>query len=56
MKIAILGATGLLAKPVIKQLDTQGIKLRLFSRTITSSMFSKDYELVQGDVFNESDL
>jgi uncharacterized protein YbjT (DUF2867 family) len=56
MKILIIGASGLLAKPVIKQLDKQGFQIRLFSRTVTASMFDKTYELVQGDVLNPSDL
>lgn len=52
MKILIIGATGMLAKPVIKQLDQQGFDLRLFSRSINASMFDKHYEIIQGDLFN----
>lgn len=56
MQILIIGATGLLAKPVIQRLDEAGFQLRLFSRSITPSMFEKHYDIVQGDVFNPDDL
>jgi uncharacterized protein YbjT (DUF2867 family) len=56
MKVLIIGASGMLAKPVIKHLDKAGFQLRLFSRTVTLSMFDKEYEMVQGDVFNPDDL
>lgn len=56
MKILVIGASGLLAKPVIKQLDKDGFQLRLFSRTVNQAMFDKDYEMVQGDVLNRNDL
>ena len=56
MKVLIIGASGLLAKPVIKHLDKAGFQLRLFSRTVAQSMFDKEYEMVQGDVFNLNDL
>ncbi len=56
MKTLIIGATGLLAKPVIHHLDKQGVQLCLFSRTVKASMFEKKFEIVQGDVFNPSDL
>ena len=41
MKILVIGARGMLAKPAIKQLDNHGCKLRLFSRTVNNSMFEK---------------
>jgi len=56
MKILVIGASGLLAKPVIQQLDKKGFQLRLFSRTVNPSMFINDYDIVQGDVFNPDDL
>ena len=56
MKILVIGASGLLAKPVIKQLDKNGSQLRLFSRTVNQTMFDKPYEIVQGDVLNRNDL
>jgi len=56
MKVLIIGASGMLAKPVIKHLDRSGFQLCLFSRTVNQSMFDKEYEMVQGDVFNPTDL
>jgi len=56
MKVLIIGASGMLAKPVIQHLDNAGFQLRLFSRTVNQSMFDKEYEIVQGDVFNTDDL
>jgi uncharacterized protein YbjT (DUF2867 family) len=56
MKILVIGASGLLAKPVIKHLDQAGFQVRLFSRSVSQSMFDKEYEMIQGDVFNLKDL
>jgi len=56
MKILIIGASGLLAKPVIKQMNKNGFDLRLFSRSVNESMFYNEYEIHQGDVFNITDL
>ena len=56
MKILIIGASGLLAKPVIRHMDKAGFQLRLFSRNVNQSMFDKEFEMVQGDVFNLNDL
>lgn len=56
MKILVIGASGLLAGPVIRKLDEKGYDLRLFSRSVKPSMFVNDYEIVQGDVFNVADL
>ena len=55
MKVLILGASGMLAKPVIEHLDAKGFELRLFSRTVNPSMFVNDYDIFQGDVFNPDD-
>jgi uncharacterized protein YbjT (DUF2867 family) len=56
MKVLVIGASGMLAKPVIEQLDKAGFLLRLFSRSINQSMFEKEYEMVRGDVFIPNDL
>ena len=56
MKILIIGASGMLAKPVIQQLDKKGFQLRLFSRNVNPSMFINEYDIVCGDVFNPDDL
>lgn len=56
MKILIIGASGLLAGPVIRKLDEKGFELRLFSRTVNPSMFVNEYEMLQGDLFQEADL
>lgn len=52
MKILVIGASGMLAKPVIRQLDRTGFQLRLLSRHVDSSMFEKEYDIIQGDVFD----
>lgn len=56
MKVLVIGASGLLAKPVIRHMDKAGFQLRLFSRSVNQSMFDKEFEMVQGDVFNLNDL
>ena len=56
MKVLVIGASGMLAKPVIKHLDNAGYSLRLFSRNVQQSMFDKEYEIVRGNVFNLNDL
>lgn len=56
MKVLILGATGLLAKPTVEEFANKGYKLRLFSRNIRKEDYSGDIEVVSGDVFNPSDL
>jgi uncharacterized protein YbjT (DUF2867 family) len=56
MKVLVIGASGLLAKPVIRYMDKAGFQLRLFSRSVNQSMFDKDFEMVQGDVFNLDDV
>jgi uncharacterized protein YbjT (DUF2867 family) len=43
-------------KTVINQLDKAGFDLRLFSRTVNQAMFSKKYDIIQGDVFKQTDL
>jgi uncharacterized protein YbjT (DUF2867 family) len=56
MKILVIGASGMLAKPVVQQLDKKGFQLRLFSRNVNPSMFINDYDIVKGDLFNPEDL
>ena len=56
MKILVIGASGLLAGPVIRKLDERGSDLRLFSRKVSPSMFVNEYDIVRGDVFNSGDL
>lgn len=56
MKILIIGASGLLAKSVIKQMNKSGFDLRLFSRSVNESMFYNEYDIQQGDVFNDTEL
>jgi uncharacterized protein YbjT (DUF2867 family) len=56
MKILIIGASGLLAKPVIEQFDQAGHELVLFSRSVRKNAFSKSFSVLQGDVFNPNDL
>jgi len=56
MKILIIGASGLIAGPVIRKLDDAGFNLKLFSRSVQASMFSKTFELFQGDLFRPADL
>lgn len=56
MKVLIIGATGMLARPVIKQMAMQGLELRLFSRTIESDSAGNNFEIVRGDLFHPEDL
>lgn len=56
MKVLIIGASGMLAGPVIRKMDEAGYSLRLFSRTINPSMFINDYDILKGDLFNPDDL
>lgn len=56
MKTLVIGASGLLAGPVIRKLDEKGYDLRLFSRSVKPSMFINDYDIIRGDVFNTADL
>jgi uncharacterized protein YbjT (DUF2867 family) len=56
LKILVIGASGMLAGPVIRKLDEKGFELRLFSRSVNPSMFINDYNIVQGDLFIPDDL
>lgn len=56
MKVLIIGASGMLARPVVNELSARGFNLRLFSRSVDASMFRKDHEIVNGDVNTPQDL
>jgi uncharacterized protein YbjT (DUF2867 family) len=56
MKILIIGASGMLAKPVINRFDEAGYELRLFSRNVDASMFSNSYESVKGNALQRADI
>lgn len=56
MKILIIGASGLLAAPVIRKMEEAGHTLKLFSRNIHPGMFVNEHEIVNGDVFQPGDL
>lgn len=56
MKILIIGATGLLARPVFEQFEKDGHAVRLFSRSIKQVDHLKKYDSVQGDVFDKEAL
>lgn len=56
MKVLVIGASGLLASPVIRKMEEAGIGLRLFSRNIHPGMFVNEHEIVNGDVFQREDL
>lgn len=56
MKILVIGASGMLAKPVVQQLDKKGFQLRLFSRNVNPSMFINDHDIINADVFNSENL
>ncbi|MEA3477787.1 MAG: NAD(P)H-binding protein [Bacteroidota bacterium] len=56
MKILVIGASGVLAGPVIRSLDEARFELRLFSRIVKPSMFINEYDIVQGDLYNPADL
>lgn len=55
-KILVIGASGMLACPVIRKLEEASFGLRLFSRSVNPSMFVNEYELMQGDLFRPADL
>ncbi len=56
MKTLIIGATGLLARPVIQEMLKRGHTLRLFSRSASAKDFPEQTEVIRGDVFNTDDL
>jgi uncharacterized protein YbjT (DUF2867 family) len=56
MKVLIIGATGMLARPVVQAMSNAGFSLRLFSRKIKHSDFQGEHEIVQGDLFTDQEL
>jgi uncharacterized protein YbjT (DUF2867 family) len=56
MKVLIIGASGMLAMPVINHFDRAGYELRFFSRNVEASMFNKTYEIVKGNALQRADL
>lgn len=56
MKTLIIGAGGLLGRPVVSELSRRGHDLRLFSRNVNNDMFANDYEIVNGDVMDRHAL
>ncbi|WP_209403764.1 SDR family oxidoreductase [Pseudozobellia sp. WGM2] len=54
-KIAILGASGMVAQETIKAFDSAGFQLKLFSRSIKAENYP-NHDTVKGDVFKDSDL
>jgi len=53
-KILVIGATGLIGKVVVKQLETDGYDVVVMSRNRakTKEIFSNDYEIIEADVLN----
>jgi len=56
VRLSAIGASGLLAGPVIRKPEEKGYDLRLFSRPVKLTVFVNDYDIMQGDVFNPADL
>jgi uncharacterized protein YbjT (DUF2867 family) len=50
--ILVVGATGMLGEPVARQLDADGYKVRILTRSPekAKTKFGDSYEIVQGDV------
>ncbi|NIP41414.1 MAG: NAD(P)H-binding protein, partial [candidate division Zixibacteria bacterium] len=57
-KILVLGATGMLGKPVVKHLVEHGYSVRILVRdgVKAAEMFSSGVEIVHGDLTNEDSL
>ena len=55
-RILIIGATGMLARPVARKLKDDGNIVRLFSRSVSEKEEKEGYEISKGDFFNPSDL
>lgn len=51
-RILVLGATGMLGKPVVQQLQEDGFQIRVLARDVekTKTQFDGSVEIVQGDV------
>ena len=57
-KILVLGATGLLGKPVVRQLVADGFQVRVLARDVEKArpMFAETVEVVPGDVIDLASL
>jgi uncharacterized protein YbjT (DUF2867 family) len=57
-RILVLGGTGLFGKPTAQQLKDDGFQVRILARDVeeAQSMFSDDFEVVQGDVTDLTSL
>ena len=57
MKILFIGATGLLGKPVAKELINSGFDVTLLARDINkTAVFFTDTKIIRGDVFDKNSL
>ncbi|HNE03654.1 MAG TPA: NmrA family NAD(P)-binding protein, partial [Anaerolineales bacterium] len=56
--ILVIGGTGMLGKPVAQQLKADGFNVRLLVRNPEKAkkLLGEGYELMQGDMDNESSL
>lgn len=57
-KILVIGATGLLGKPVANHLKNNGYTVRLMVRNIdrAATQFGDDFEIVQGDIIDKKSI
>jgi uncharacterized protein YbjT (DUF2867 family) len=55
-RILIIGATGMLARPVARRLKEAGYMVRLFSRSVSENETKEGYEVARGDFFNPAHL
>jgi len=55
-RILIIGATGMLARPVARRMKEAGYIVRLFSRSVSEKEANEGYEVARGDFFNPADL
>ncbi|MCG8701204.1 MAG: NAD(P)H-binding protein [Bacteroidales bacterium] len=56
MKVLVIGATGLLGKPVVEKLVENGYDVRLFSRSVKKATWAENYETMEGDVMKRTDI
>ena len=54
-KVAILGASGMIAQETIRAFGNAGFQLKLFSRNIVAEKYP-GHEVIKGDVFSDTDL
>jgi hypothetical protein len=51
VRILVIGASGLLARPVISQFTKGGFQFRFFSGIVNQSIFEKRYGIVNSDSY-----